>query len=68
MTGLGRRFQQTRQPVDSIRETSFDIFTSTLCKHWEHDLVAVVLAERDGNIQVNEARRWLSAVIAQGQM
>lgn len=31
MTGLGRRFQQSRQLIDLIRETSFDLFTSRLC-------------------------------------
>jgi hypothetical protein len=33
-------------------------------KRLDHDLVAVVLAKRDGSIRVEEARRWLSAAIA----
>jgi hypothetical protein len=33
-------------------------------KHGDHDLVAVVLAKRDGDIRVEEARRWLSASFA----
>jgi hypothetical protein len=33
-------------------------------KRSDHDLMAVVLAKRDGAIRVNEVRRWLSAAIA----